>query len=401
MSRSAVRLRHLADYVVEKSDGDTAPYLGLEGIDSGTGRLVTTELPEKAATDSIVFRPGDVLFGKLRPYLAKSWLATQWGTGSGELMVLRARPGVSSRFLLYSTLGRAWLDWAELNSYGSKMPRTSWEEMADLRLPELDFDEQEMIAEFLDREAAQIDAMIDAQERLLDLVSERRVGMLETFTLPARPVAGSGAPARRIWKQVDVRAGEWDLPLLSVSIHSGVQRRDSLTDDLPRADDLSHYKVARSGDIVINRMRAFQGALGLVSEDGLVSPDYLVLRPGDGVEPEWLTQVLKSPWFVGEMTSRIRGIGSTDTGAVRTPRVNPSDIGEIRIVLPSMQEQEQVVRAVRASATRVDSLLDATRRSISLLRERRAAVITAAVTGRLDPRTGVERVEEMLEGAEL
>ena len=61
-------------------------------------------------------------------------------------------------------------------------------------------------------------------------------------------------------------------------------------------------------------MSAYQGAVGRSSEVGIVSPDYLVLRPSSQVESRYLHHLLRSQWFVGQMTSRLRGIGSSDNG---------------------------------------------------------------------------------------
>lgn len=80
-----------------------------------------------------------------------------------------------------------------------------------------------------------------------------------------------------------------------------------MTADEARADDLSNYKVCRRGDLVLNRMRAFQGALGLAPEDGIVSPDYAVLRVAPPVNGEWLAGVMKTDRFVREMNSRVSG----------------------------------------------------------------------------------------------
>jgi type I restriction enzyme S subunit len=70
-------------------------------------------------------------------------------------------------------------------------------------------------------------------------------------------------PLRYIVREIDDRSGALDLPLLSVSIHTGVRRRDELTEDEHRADSLVNYKRCLQGDLVVNRMRAFQGALGV------------------------------------------------------------------------------------------------------------------------------------------
>lgn len=91
--------------------------------------------------------------------------------------------------------------------------------------------------------------------------------------------------AKHLYRAVDQRAGTLsdELPLISVSIHRGATLRSDHTSDAARAEDLRTYKVCERGDIVLNRMRAFQGAVGISPERGLVR-DYLVLRPRDAVE---------------------------------------------------------------------------------------------------------------------
>lgn len=171
---------------------------------------------------------------------------------------------------------------------------------------------------------------------------------------------------RRVVSEVDVRAGLADLPLLSVSIHRGVVLRNELTDDLPRADDLANYKVCREGDIVVNRMRAFQGAAGVTSRDGVVSPDYLVLRSKD-LDPRFLGHLLRSDWMIGEMAARIRGIGSVELGAVRTPRINASDLLDIAINAPPRSEQRRIADFLDDEVARIDKIIAARKAQLGLV----------------------------------
>jgi type I restriction enzyme, S subunit len=188
-------------------------------------------------------------------------------------------------------------------------------------------------------------------------------------------------PCKRLYQVVDQRAGNDRPPLLAVSIHLGVVPREVITDNEPRADDLSGYKVCAPGDIVLNRMRAFQGAIGISSLRGLVSPDYLVIRPYPRAEPRFLHHLFRSHWFVGEMVSRLRGIGSVDQGNVRTPRINPDDLGDIVIRLPSLPEQRIIADFLDVESTRIDTLIANKRRMAELLVERSQSVIDEVVEG--------------------
>lgn len=198
--------------------------------------------------------------------------------------------------------------------------------------------------------------------------------------------------AKHLYRVVDERLGTQLLPLLAVSIHHGVVRRDSLTDDESRADDLSNYKRCAAGDVVINRMRAFQGAIGIAPEDGIVSPDYLVLRLVDGLERRFFHHLFRSAWFVGEMSARLRGIGGSDQGNVRTPRINVEDFGEIPLALPSRAEQHLIAGFLDAETARVDELIKKKLRMIERLNERFDAAVYLAVTRGVDRESEVRAV---------
>lgn len=171
--------------------------------------------------------------------------------------------------------------------------------------------------------------------------------------------------------------------LLSVSIHRGVVPRTAETGDAPRAEDLSSYKSVRTGDLVLNRMRAFQGAVGIARQPGIVSPDYTVLRPKTHVEARYLHHLFRSRWFVGEMVSRLRGIGSTDTGSVRTPRINWDDLRDIDVDIPSFETQRAIADYLDAETARIDAVVAKKQRLTELLDERRVLTTLAGVSGDL------------------
>jgi len=181
--------------------------------------------------------------------------------------------------------------------------------------------------------------------------------------------------------EVDDRAGNRaaTLPLLSVSITKGVRRREETSGPTrAAAEDLSNYKACRAGNLVINRMRAFQGALGIAPEDGMVSPDYSVLQLSPRVEPRWLSYFLTSGSTVAEMASLVRGIGGTEAGNVRTPRLNVSDLHSIRTDLKPLDEQHAIADFLDHETAQIDTLIEEQRRLIEMLRERRSALISGA-----------------------
>lgn len=121
-----IKLKYVADLEGDKVEaGSRHKYVGMENVQSGNGKYLETEetKPEGISTS---FKKGDVLFGKLRPYLAKSWLAEFSGICSSEFLVLRSNK-VSPRFLNYFTLTEEFINQIDSSTYGSKMPRASWD----------------------------------------------------------------------------------------------------------------------------------------------------------------------------------------------------------------------------------------------------------------------------------
>ena len=243
--------------------------------------------------------------------------------------------------------------------------------------------EQQAIAGYLDFETIRIDSLISTKRRLLELLYERKLTLGEEILFDLRQSEQS-VPLKYLVRESDVRYGSGPEPtMLSVSIHHGVVPRSTVSDKESSAVNFSDYKVCRPGDIAINRMRAFQGGVGVVRHGGVVSPDYTVLRVGDRVSAGYLHFVMRSSWFVSEMTRRLRGIGSTDQGQVRTPRINFADLGLIEVPVPSSERQRSLALSLTEQEARLAGVVDLQVKQLAVLAERRQALITAVVTGEL------------------
>jgi type I restriction enzyme S subunit len=157
---------------------------------------------------------------------------------------------------------------------------------------------------------------------------------------------------------------------MSVSQYLGVVPRSELKGDEGRAESTENYKTSKPGQIVLNRMSAASGALGLATEYGLVSPDYAVLQPSNFVEPKYLYYLMKSDWFTGQMVARLKGIGAGgESASVRTPRVNISDLGDIEVNLPLIEEQRRIADFLDSQSSRIDKILVTKAQQIDLLKQ--------------------------------
>ena len=300
-----------------------------------------------------------------------------------HLSLIRPRPGTYGRYLYWAMCSESVNQQFETSATGVTRFGLRAEAIANTELPVPPLTEQRAIADYLDAETARIDALITKKQKLIHLLEERSrligEGVVEQLRESCPLV-----PLKYLVRESDSRlGGATDNPLvLSVSIHHGVVPRSVVSDKESRADNFSNYKVCVPGQIAINRMRAFQGGVGVVCERGVVSPDYTVLNLDNALKPKFVHFLMRSDWFVAEMTKRLRGIGATDQGAVRTPRVNFGDLGLIEVPVPTVEQQHEVALDLEAAREASLAAAKALSSQTGLLSERRSALITAAVSGK-------------------
>ena len=177
--------------------------------------------------------------------------------------------------------------------------------------------------------------------------------------------------------------GESDLPILSVSIHHGVSDREFDEEELDRkvtrSEDRSKYRKVQTGDLVYNMMRAWQGGFGAVSVDGMVSPAYVVARPIGEFSTPYVERLLRTPQAIEQMRRYSQGV--TDFRL----RLYWDEFKAIRIPLPPLDEQKAISSFLDVETSKIDGLVSEQRRLIELLKEKRQAVISHAVTKGLNP----------------
>ena len=395
----AVELRRAR---VEGPDSDR-PYVGLENIESGTGRLIASATAEATEGEfvspvgdslSAVFEAGDILFGKLRPYLAKAWIAGFNGRCSTELLPLRPEK-IDPQFGLYVILSQQFIDAVDASTFGSKMPRADWEFIGNLLIPLPAPQQQSNIARFLDRETADIDALIAAKQRLLDLLAEKRRAVIAEAVMrgpnaaaPLRPsnIGWLGdVPAhweversRWLFKERDERSATGEEEMLTVSHLTGVTPRSEKDVNMFEAETTAGYKLCFAGDLAINTLWAWMGAMGTARVNGIVSPAYNVYTPGARLIPDYVDALVRIPVFAQEVTRYSKGIWSSRL------RLYPEGFFETYWPVPPLEEQREIVRHIATETAKIDRLRTATEHSIALLKERRGALIAAAVTGEID-----------------
>ncbi len=169
------RLKYAAQLVTEKSR-QYAKRVALENVESWSGRYINTET--KFEGEGVEFREGDVLFGKLRPYLAKVYKAEFSGSAVGEFFVLRPYFDIDSDFLSALLLNREFINLVDGSTYGAKMPRVDWEFMGNLLLAIPPTTEQRNIFEIIDAKTSKIDYLISKQQQMIELLQEHKTSLI-------------------------------------------------------------------------------------------------------------------------------------------------------------------------------------------------------------------------------
>lgn len=396
------RLKFIAPIRNERTDAtsDHAGYLGLENIQSWTGKLLprantdTFKSDDSANGTANIFYSGDVLFGKLRPYLAKAFHADKDGVCSTELLVLKPQPDIHPRFLLYSMLSPDFVGQVDASTFGAKMPRANWEFIGSMKLPIPDYETQRLIADYLDRETAHIDALVAEKEKMLALLAEKRAALISRAVTrglnPDAPMKPSGLDwlgeipahwrierAKNLFSIRDQRSETGEEELLTVSHITGVTRRSEKDVYMFQADDKCGYKQCFPGDLVVNTLWAWMGAMGVSSLEGIVSPDYHVYTSKGLLLPKFVEFLCRSRPFIAEVNRWSKGVWSSRL------RLYPENFFEMRLPVPSRNEQREIVEVIEKEQQKAKELVDTLCRSIALAKERRAALITAAVTGQI------------------
>ncbi|MEA3375303.1 MAG: restriction endonuclease subunit S, partial [Chloroflexota bacterium] len=321
-------MKYVAPDSSSKLDGkpEDQIYLGLEDIESGTGCLLLDDTREEVESTVIDFAEGDILFGKLRPYLAKVVHADFDGVGSSELLVLRPKGGTCGRFLFYEILAEGFIDRVDSLTYGAKMPRASSEQVGNLLVGLPPVSEQQSIAAFLDRRTTKIDRLIRKQERLIELLEEKRSALIShavtTGLDPDVPMKESGIGwlrgIPRHWEVVRLKFiarvqsgvakgrnldGEdtIDVPYLRVAnVQQGFVDLSDVAAIRIRRGEMDRY-LLKVGDILMTEGGDFdklgRGTVWKGQIDPCIHQNHIfVVRASGGIGPRWITTITQADY---------------------------------------------------------------------------------------------------------
>jgi type I restriction enzyme, S subunit len=154
---------------------ENAKYIALEHIEQGTGRINGIGNSDETTSIKAKFKKGDILFGKLRPYLKKIWLADFNGVCATEILPLFVKYNYNSKFCFYVIQQDKFIEYTNQSSFGTKMPRTSWNYMREFVLSIPPLKEQQKIASIL----SSVDEQIEITDSLIEKTKELKKGLMQ------------------------------------------------------------------------------------------------------------------------------------------------------------------------------------------------------------------------------
>jgi len=169
--------------------------------------------------------------------------------------------------------------------------------------------------------------------------------------------------------------------MLTVSHLTGVTPRSEKNVTMFEAETNEGYKLCFAGDLVINTLWAWMGAMGIAPIYGMVSPAYNVYIPGKRLWPRYVDSLVRMPLFAQEVTRYSKGVWSSRL------RLYPEGLYQAYFPVPPLDEQKAIAEHIANENARIGSLMVAANNSIQLLQERRSTLISNAVTGQIDVRS--------------
>ena len=396
------RIKYSFRLITEKNCSLQMKKVALENIESWTGRFIDSEGDYQG--EGILFRKGDILFGKLRPYLAKVLNAKFSGASVGDIFVMRPEFGISSRFAFYRFLSKPFIDIVDGSTFGAKMPRVSWNFIANLPIAVPGYDEQTAIAVYLDRKTAQIDNLISKKQKLIELLKEERAAIINQAVTkglnPDVPMKDSGIewlgeiPAHWEVKRMKYVARITLGKMLTNVDKGGYHYRPYL-----RAQNINWEKVN------VEDVKKMWFSKDELRQYRLNKNDLLVSEGGEvGRTSIWNEEIeecyiqnsvhkvtmepTNDPFFFlytfclyGE-----KGVFESVVSRISIAHLTKEKLKEIPFPMPPTDEQRRISKFIRSETTKIDQTISKIKKQIDLLQEFRTALISEVVTGKIDVR---------------
>jgi type I restriction enzyme S subunit len=348
-----------------------------------------------------VVRDGDTIVSTVRTYLKAIYFIEH---DSDELVcstgfaVLTPSTGTLPKFVSYLCQSIAFTDRVTADSVGIAYPAISEARLGAFHVAVPPQPEQAAIVSFLDHADRKIRYYIRAKQKMIKLLEEQKQVIIHQAVTrgldPNVRLKPSGVEwlgdvpehwgierTKNLFRLRTQKSGRaHGLELLSIYTHIGVRPRKDLEEKGNKASSTDDYWIVREGDLIVNKLLAWMGAVGVSEYEGVTSPAYDILMPIRSLCPAFYHHLFRTKLFLQQFKQRSRGIMDMRL------RLYFDQLGQIPIVVPPVDEQSAIVAYYVAATSGLDQAIATARLEIDLLREFRTRLIADVVTGKLDVR---------------
>lgn len=360
MSKPAIRFNDYSDdwdkhklgeCFTERTERSAKGELIAVTINSGVVRAADLDRRSNASEDKSnykVVKKNDIAYNTMRMWQGASGCSQYDGILSPAYTVVTPCDGIDSVFFSYMFKRSDLIHAFQTHSQGltSDTWNLKFPSFSEVAVSVPSYEEQQKIGTFFEN----LDNLISLRQRKLDDTKLLKQAMLQKMF----PKDGEDTPVIRFpgftdaWEQCKLgdlymernEKGNSSLPILSVSIHSGISDEELDADDLGkvvrRSEDKTKYKKVYAGDLVFNMMRAWQGAIGVTKSVGMVSPAYITAVPNNELTPMFMDTYLRKPDIVSQIDNLSYGI--TDF----RKRLYWDSFVKVQCYIPIIEEQKKI-----------------------------------------------------------
>jgi type I restriction enzyme, S subunit len=397
-------LKYGANISAELDDIDLPRYIRITDIDSdGNLKEETFRSIEYHQAIPYFLKEGDILFARSGATVGKTFIYKKsWGICAYAGYLIKSSINENkydSRYIYYYSKTHGYQKWVESVTIQATIQNVSAEKYASLRLPIPSLQEQQSIANFLDKETSRLDALIAKKQQLIETLKEKRIAIISHAVTkglnPDVPMKDSGiewlGEVPEHWEEKTLKFvstlndetlsettdPEYEIKYVdigSIDQNKGIIKKESYIFD--EAPSRARRKVI-NGDIIVSTVRTYLRAIAPVinpEENLIVSTGFAVVRPRK-ITSDYLSFLLRSKYFVEKVVSLSVGVSY--------PAINASVLGSIKIPIPGEDEQIQISNYVFQETQNIDKIIGLTEKHIDKLMEYKTALISAAVTGKI------------------
>jgi type I restriction enzyme S subunit len=403
------KLKYVAEICAEKPE-DGARKVALENIESMSGHFIDTDTVFEGK--GVAFKQGDILYGKLRPYLAKVWVTEFDGAAVGDFFVIKSLKHCKSSYLKYRLLSAEFTNIANGSTFGSKMPRVDREFISDLPFAIPPLSEQTTISSFLDHKTAEIDQLIASKEKLIALYEEEKTAIINHTVIKGLDPKVKTKPSGIEWLG-DIPE-HWEvkrLKRLCTIISKGTTPSTIGREILPsgdirfiKAENVVNNAVVAEPDNFIDKKTN-----EIISRSQLEESDILFVIAGATIGKVAILTENFCPANTNQAVSFVRLADKNNVlfvwywlqsdfikkvlwlDAVQSaqPNLSMENLGNFYVPFPSAIEQSAIVTHIETECLRLDTIIDKFNKQIELFKEYRVTLISEVVTGKIDVRDEV------------